>query len=102
MISSALWRRLESSSLDRSFHCSDCVEKGKWAQSPRRDSSESFPWSLGVGGSSGSGGRYGGGGDDLTWEEACRDLAGGRGRGVIEPASIRMSKAVYGKDDPCN
>lgn len=103
MISSALWRRLESSSLVRSFHCSDCVDKGKWAQSPRRDSSESFPCSLDVGGLSGSDGWYGGGGDVLTWEEARRDLAGGRGRGVIEPASIRMSEAVYvRKEDPCN
>lgn len=84
-----------SSSLDRSFHCSDCVEKGKWAQSPRRDSAESFSCSVGVGGSLGSDRRYGGGGDDLTWEEGRRDLAGGRGRGVMEPASIQMSKAVY-------
>ena len=83
-----------SSSLDRSFHCSGCAEKGLWAQSPRKDSLEIFTCSVGVGGSSGSDGRYGGGGDDLTREEGRRDLAGGRGRGVMEPASIQTGKAV--------
>ena len=89
MSSSALWRISVSSSLERSSHCSDCVENGK-CQSLRRDSEESFPCSVGEGGSSESDGRYGGGGDNLIWEEARRVLAGGRGRGVMEPASIRM------------
>lgn len=83
-----------SSSLECSSHCSDRAEGGNWDQSPRRDSAESFPCSLGARASSESDGRYGGGGDDFTWEDARRDLAGGRGRGVTEPASIQFSNTV--------
>lgn len=91
-----------SSSLECSSHCSDCTERGNWDQSLRKDSAASFPCSFGVRGSSESDGRYGGGGDDLTWEDVRRDLAGGRGRGVMEPASIQFSTCMYGGEDPCN